>query len=117
MRCTIFILGSIHNSVSRNYHRDCTVLTLFRTFVGPGMEWVPEENVRREAFIDQNVQRDEESDEIYLLNKVVFRKTDENVVGILKGKSAIAVARQFGGRKRNFNGENFWARGYAVSTV
>ena len=39
------------------------------------------------------------------------------VVGYLKGKLAIAVARQFGGRKRNFNGESFWARGYAVSTV
>ena len=39
------------------------------------------------------------------------------VVGYLKGKSAIAVARQFGGRKRNFNGEAFWARGSAVSTV
>ncbi len=39
------------------------------------------------------------------------------VVGYMKGKSAIAVARQFGGRKRNFNGEKLWARGYAVSTV
>ena len=39
------------------------------------------------------------------------------VVGYLKGKSAISVARQFSGRKRNFNGEKFWARGYAVSTV
>jgi putative transposase len=39
------------------------------------------------------------------------------VVGYLKGKSAISVARQFSGRQRNFNGENFWARGYAVSTV
>jgi putative transposase len=39
------------------------------------------------------------------------------VVGYIKGKSAIAVARQFSGRKRNFNGERFWARGYAVSTV
>jgi len=29
----------------------------------------------------------------------------------------IAVARQFGGRQSNFNGEQFWARGYAVSTV
>ena len=38
-------------------------------------------------------------------------------IGYLKGKSAIAVARQFGARKRNFNGEQFWARGYAVSTV
>jgi putative transposase len=39
------------------------------------------------------------------------------VIGYIKGKAAIAVARQFGGRKRNFNGEKFWARGYAVSTV
>ncbi len=28
-----------------------------------------------------------------------------------------AVARQFGDKQRNFNGENLWARGYAVSTV
>jgi len=40
-----------------------------------------------------------------------------SIVGYLKGKSAIAIARKFGGRKRNFNGESFWARGYAVSTV
>ncbi|MCC6346237.1 MAG: IS200/IS605 family transposase [Nitrospirales bacterium] len=39
------------------------------------------------------------------------------VVGYLKGKSAIAVARQFGGKQRNFSGENLWARGYAVSTA
>jgi putative transposase len=39
------------------------------------------------------------------------------VVGYIKGKSAIAVARQFGGKKRNFTGERLWARGYAVSTV
>ena len=39
------------------------------------------------------------------------------VIGFLKGKSAIALARQFGGKARNFTGEHFWARGYAVSTV
>ena len=39
------------------------------------------------------------------------------MVGDLKGKRAIAVARQFGGRKRNFKGEQFGARGYAVSPV
>ena len=39
------------------------------------------------------------------------------VIGFLKGKSAIAIARQFGGKARNFTGEHFWARGYAVSTV
>ena len=40
-----------------------------------------------------------------------------NVVGYLKGKSAILIARRFGGRERNFTGEVFWARGYFVSTV
>jgi putative transposase len=39
------------------------------------------------------------------------------VIGYLKDKSAIAVARQYGGKNRNFNGEKLWARGYAVSTV
>ena len=40
-----------------------------------------------------------------------------NVVGYLKGKSALQIARKYGGRSRNFSGENFWVRGYFVSTV
>ncbi|MGA2939539.1 MAG: IS200/IS605 family transposase [Syntrophobacteraceae bacterium] len=40
-----------------------------------------------------------------------------SLIGFLKGKSAIAIARQFAGKERNFTGEHFWARGYAVSTV
>jgi putative transposase len=40
-----------------------------------------------------------------------------DIIGYIKGKSAIAVARHFQGKRRNFAGENFWARGYAVSTV
>ena len=40
-----------------------------------------------------------------------------NVVGYIKGKSAISIARNFMGRKRNFTGESFWARGYFVSTI
>jgi putative transposase len=39
-----------------------------------------------------------------------------SVIGFLKGKSAIAIAR-LQGKERNFTGESFWARGYAVSTV
>jgi putative transposase len=35
----------------------------------------------------------------------------------MKGKSAIHLARVYGGRKKNFAGESFWARGYMVSTV
>ena len=40
-----------------------------------------------------------------------------SVVGFIKGKSAISIARNFLGRTRNFTGESFWARGYFVSTV
>jgi putative transposase len=40
-----------------------------------------------------------------------------SVIGFLKGKSAIAVARELCGRERNFTGQHLWARGYAVSTV
>ena len=40
-----------------------------------------------------------------------------HVVGFIKGKSAIHIARTFMDRKRNFVGQHFWARGYFVSTV
>jgi len=39
------------------------------------------------------------------------------VIRFIKGKSAIHVARTFGGRRRNFTGQHFWARGYYVSTT
>ena len=56
-------------------------------------------------------------DHVHMLIRIPRKYAVSEVVGYIKGKSAIAVARQFGGRKRNFNGEQFWARGYAVSTV
>ena len=39
------------------------------------------------------------------------------VIGYIKGKSAIHLARVYGERKRNFVGQHFWARGFWVSTV
>jgi putative transposase len=56
-------------------------------------------------------------DHVHMLIKIPPKYSVAEVVGYIKGKSAIAVARQFGGRQRNFNGETLWARGYAVSTV
>lgn len=56
-------------------------------------------------------------DHVHMLIKIPPKHSVAHVVGYLKGKSAIAVARQFGGRQRNFNGESLWARGYAASTV
>jgi putative transposase len=56
-------------------------------------------------------------DHVHMLIKIPPKYSIAQVVGFIKGKSAIAVARQFSGVKRNFNGERLWARGYAVSTV
>nr|VFJ64316.1 MAG: putative transposase [Candidatus Kentron sp. FM] len=56
-------------------------------------------------------------DHVHMLIQIPPKYAVSSVIGYLKGKSAIAIARQFNGRKRNFNGESFWARGYAVSTV
>jgi putative transposase len=40
-----------------------------------------------------------------------------SVIGVLKGKRALAIARRVQEQERNFTGEHFWARGYAVSPV
>ncbi|MFQ5760914.1 MAG: IS200/IS605 family transposase [Acidiferrobacterales bacterium] len=57
------------------------------------------------------------SDHVHMCISIPPKYAVSNVVGYIKGKSAIQIARQFGGRRRNFTGENFWARGYFVSTV
>lgn len=56
-------------------------------------------------------------DHVHMLISIPPKYAPSEIIGYIKGKSAIAVARKFGGRKRNFNGEKFWARGYAISTV
>jgi putative transposase len=57
------------------------------------------------------------SDHVHMCLSIPPKYSVANVVGYIKGKSAIQIARKFGGRQRNFSGENFWARGYFVSTV
>ena len=56
------------------------------------------------------------TDHVHMLIEIPPKFAVSSIIGFLKGKSAIAVARSLG-KERNFNGENFWARGYAVSTV
>lgn len=56
-------------------------------------------------------------DHVHMCISIPPKNAVSEVIGYLKGKTAIAVARQFNGKQRNFNGENLWARGYAVSTV
>ena len=56
-------------------------------------------------------------DHVHMMLAIPPKYAVSNVVGYLKGKSAIHLARVYGERKRNFVGQHFWARGYFVSTV
>ena len=57
------------------------------------------------------------SDHVHMCIEIPPKHAVSSVIGYLKGKSAISIARHYGGRKQNYSGERFWARGYAVSTV
>jgi len=57
------------------------------------------------------------SDHVHMLIAIPPKYAVAQVVGFIKGKSAIHLARVYGERKRNFVGQHFWARGYFVSTV
>jgi len=56
-------------------------------------------------------------DHVHRLISIPPKYAVAQVIGYIKGKSAIHLARTAGGRQRNFTGEHFWARGYFVSTV
>ena len=56
-------------------------------------------------------------DHVHMCVSIPPKFAVSNVVGYMKGKSAISIARNIMGRKRNFVGESFWARGFFVSTV
>jgi len=56
-------------------------------------------------------------DHVHMLLSIPPKYAVSEVMGFLKGKSAIQIARTFFGKTRKFTGEHFWARGYYVSTV
>jgi putative transposase len=57
------------------------------------------------------------ADHVHMCIAIPPKYAVASVIGFLKGKSAIAIAKQVCGKERNFTGEHLWARGYAVSTV
>jgi putative transposase len=57
------------------------------------------------------------ADHVHMLLSIPPKYAVSQVVGYMKGKSAIHLARVYGERKQNFVGQHFWARGYFVSTV
>ncbi len=58
-----------------------------------------------------------QSDHIHMLMSISPNYTLAQVIGYMKGKSAIHRARTYLRQKRNYSGMSFWARGYFVSTV
>ena len=56
-------------------------------------------------------------DHVHMLISIPPKYSVAQVIGYVKGKSAISIARSYMGRRRNFVGYSFWARGYFVSTV
>ena len=56
-------------------------------------------------------------DHVHMMLVIPPKYAVSQVVGYIKGKSAIHLARVYGERKRNFVGQHFWARGYFVSPV
>ena len=54
---------------------------------------------------------------LHIMMSITPKHSVSQVVGYMKGKSAIHLARVYMGKKRNYVGQSFWARGYYVSTV
>lgn len=57
------------------------------------------------------------TDHVHMMIAIPPKYAVSQVIGFIKGKSAIHLARVYGERKKNFVGQHFWARGYWVSTV
>ena len=57
------------------------------------------------------------ADHVHILIEIPPKYAVAQMIGYIKGKSAIHIARTFEGRKRNFAGQHFWARSYFVTTV
>jgi putative transposase len=96
--------------------------------------WIPKyrrkalyEPLRRylgEVFRDLAMQKESKGleghlmpDHVHMLVSIPPKYAVSQVVGFLKGKSAIHIARNYAGRRKSFAGQHFWARGYYVSTV
>ena len=58
-----------------------------------------------------------QSDHVHMLISIPPKYAVSQVVGYMKGKSAIHIARTYLGQRKNYSGMSFWARGYFVSTI
>ncbi|MGH8146036.1 MAG: IS200/IS605 family transposase [Rhodanobacteraceae bacterium] len=92
----------------------CRRRTLYaglRKYLGEVFRWLAEQ---KESRVEEGHLM---VDHVHMMLRIPPKYAVSQVVGFIKGKSAIHLARVYGERKRNFVGQNFWARGYFVSTV
>ena len=92
-------------------YRKKQLFGLIRTELAPVMKELARQN---ESEIIQGALM---PDHVHMLIAITPKYAVSSVIGYIKGKSAIYIARNFRGKKRNFVGESFWARGYFVSTI
>jgi putative transposase len=69
---------------------------------------------QKESFIEEGHLM---PDHVHMMISIPPKYAVSQVVGFIKGKSAIHIARMYAGRKQNYVGQHFWARGYFASTV
>jgi putative transposase len=82
-----------------------------RKYLGPVLRELARQ---REALVEEGHLQ---LDHVHMLLSIPPKYAVAQVLGYIKGKSAIHVARTYLGRRQNFTGQHFWARGYYVSTV
>jgi len=82
-----------------------------RQYLGEGFRRLAEQ---KESQIEEGHLR---PDHVHMMIAIPPKYAVSQVIGYIKGKSAIHLARVYGERKRNFVGQHFWARGFWVSTV
>jgi putative transposase len=92
-------------------YRKKVIFGQIRRYLGPILRKLAEQ---RESRIEEGHLM---GDHVHMMISIPPKYSVSQVIGYIKGKSAIHIAREFAGRKRNYVGQHFWARGYYVSTV
>ena len=91
--------------------RQKTLYQELRRYLGEVFRRLAEQ---KESQIEEGHRR---PDHVHMMIAIPPKYAVSQVMGYIKGKSAIHLARVYGERKRNFVGQHFWARGLFVSTV
>ena len=106
-----------HTVYQCNYHVVFTPKYRYRILEGKVKEIV-EHKIRQVCeWYDVEIEElNNQLDHVHLLLSIPPKRSVSEVMGIIKGKSAIHIDRSYSGHERNYSGQNFWVRGYYAST-